>query len=98
MSSGLLVFKYPFKSENLEIFIPSISLIISPTFIPAENAPDSLSMPLIKNPSVSSTSNSLALKLFKEVPVTPRNPYWTLPYSKISSITFFAILLGTANE
>ena len=50
MSSGLLVFKYPFKSENLEIFIPSISLIISPTFIPAENAPDSLSMPLIKNP------------------------------------------------
>ena len=55
-------------------------------------------MPFIKNPSVSSTFNSLALKLFKEVPVTPRNPYWTIPYSSISSITFLAILLGTAKE
>ena len=61
-------------------------------------APDSLSIPFIKNPSVSSTFNSFALKLFNEVPVTPRNPYCTFPYSKISSITFFAILLGTAKE
>ena len=95
---GLLVFRYPFKSENLEILMPSISFIISPIFIPAVLAPDSLSIPFIKNPSVSSTFNSFALKLFNEVPVTPRNPYCTFPYSKISSITFFAILLGTANE
>ena len=67
--------KGKFLKENLEILIPSMSFIISPFFKPAELAPDSLSIPLIKNPSVSSTSNSLALKLFKEVPVTPRNPY-----------------------
>ena len=39
MSLGLLVFRYPFKSENLEILIPSISFIISPILIPALLAP-----------------------------------------------------------
>ena len=66
------MFRYPFKSENLEILIPSISFIISPILIPAVLAPDSLSIPFIKHPSVSSTFNSFALKLFNEVPVTPR--------------------------
>ena len=32
LSLGLLLPKYPFKSENLEILIPSIDFIISPFF------------------------------------------------------------------